>query len=216
VSEGVIHLVDDEPAVRVALGRLLRLRGHATREHDSAEAFLADVQAADAVCIIADLRMPGFSGLELQAELQRRGIEVPLIFLTGHGDVASSVTAMKGGAVDFLQKPVRDEELFRAVDEALSRAESAGGRRSARAAALDRLATLTAREREVLALVVAGRRNRQIGAVLGISEQTAKVHRMRGMAKLQLETVPDLVRLWGETGLEQPPSPPEREDPLLG
>jgi FixJ family two-component response regulator len=191
-----IHLVDDDDAVRTGLSRLLLLRGHAVCEHDSAERFLEDPAVRDAGCAVVDLRMPGLSGLELQAALRARGIAVPLIFLTGHGDVASSVTAMKAGAVDFLQKPVDPEELFRAVDGALALRAARDGERAARAEAAERLAQLSPREREVLGLVVGGLRNRQVAERLGISEQTAKVHRMHGMQKLRLETVPDLVRLW--------------------
>jgi FixJ family two-component response regulator len=140
------------------------------------------------------------SGLALQAVLAERGITVPIIFLTAHGDVPTSVIAMKGGAVDFLEKPVRDESLLRAIALAFEAAATSGEIRAVRAAASDRLAQLTPREREVVAQVVAGRRNKGIAQVLGISEQTVKVHRMRAMTKLGLETVPALIRLWSQQG----------------
>jgi FixJ family two-component response regulator len=196
----VIHVVDDDPAVRSALRRLLRLHGHDVQEHESAQALLDDPTAPKAGCIVLDLRMPGMSGLALQAVLAERGITVPIIFLTAHGDVPTSVIAMKGGAVDFLEKPVRDEALLRAIALALESAATSGEIRAARTAASDVLAQLTPREREVLAEVVAGRRNKGIAHVLGISEQTVKVHRMRAMKKLGLETVPALIRLWSQQG----------------
>ena len=177
----VIHLVDDDPWVRVALRRILRLRGHAVWEHESAEAFLNDRNAPGAACVLLDLRMPGLSGLQLQEELDRRGIDVPIIFLTAHGDVTTGVTAMKRGAIDFLQKPVRVEELMQAIDRALAKAMTIGEARVARARAAERLAVLTAREREVLQRVMSGRRNRRIADEMGITEQTVKVHRMRAM-----------------------------------
>ena len=204
----VIHLIDDDPWVRVALRRILRLRGHAVWEHESADSFLNDRNAPDAACILLDLRMPGHSGLQLQEELERRGIEVPIIFLTAHGDVGTSVSAMKHGAIDFLQKPGREEELLQAIDRALAKATTLEDRRQVRARAAERLAQLTAREREVLTLVMSGRRNRLIAEQMGITEQTLKVHRMRAMAKLELESVPDLIRLWEDAGEPAPPLAP--------
>lgn len=198
MSQGAVHLVDDDAAVRAGLGRLLRLHGHEVREHDSAEGALADPQVSSAGCLIVDLRMPGMSGLGLQAALTSRGIAVPCIFLTAHGDVRSSVVAMKGGAIDFLEKPVREDTLLTAVNQALSQAASSGEIRAAKEATRDLLARLTPREREVLDLVVAGRRNKGIAGILGISVQTVKVHRMRAMAKLGVETVPALMRIWAQ------------------
>jgi RNA polymerase sigma factor (sigma-70 family) len=211
----VIHIVDDDPWVRVAIRRILRLRGHAVWEHESAESFLTDRNASEAACVLLDLRMPGLSGLQLQAELERRGIDVPLIFLTAHGDVTSGVTAMKHGAIDFLQKPVREEDLLQAIDRALAKSVAQGDLRVARDEAKERLDQLTAREREVLELVVSGRRNRQIADEMGITEQTVKVHRMRAMAKLELSTVPDLMRLW-ETSGEPLPPPAQAPGPPAG
>jgi FixJ family two-component response regulator len=192
----VVHIVDDDAAVRRALSLILRLHGHPVREHDSAEAFLADANAAHAGCVILDLRMPGLSGTALQAELQRRGIDVPIVFLTAHGDVPTVATAMKGGAVDFLEKPVRKDELLGAVDGALPRAVAASELRAVRAEARQRLALLTPRERQVCELVAAGQRSARIAALLGISLQTAKVHRQRVMGKLGAASLADLVRAW--------------------
>ena len=204
----VIHLIDDDPWVRVALRRILRLRGHAVWEHESADSFLNDRNAPSAACILLDLRMPGLSGLQLQQELERRGVDVPIIYLTAHGDVATGVTAMKRGAIDFLQKPVREEELLQAIDRALAKAVTIEDRRRTRTLASERLAQLTVREREVLQFVMSGRRNRVVAEQMGITEQTVKVHRMRAMAKLGLESVPDLIRLWEDAGESVPPPAP--------
>jgi FixJ family two-component response regulator len=192
----VVHIVDDDAAVRRALSLLLRLHGQPVREHDSAQSFLADSQAAHAGCVVLDLRMPGMSGVALQAELHQRGIDVPIVFLTAHGDVPTVAAAMKEGATDFLEKPVRKEELLRAVEAALQRASARSKLHAVSAEARRRLHLLTPRERQVCELAANGGRNAAIAARLGISLQTAKVHRQRGMAKLGARTVPDLVRVW--------------------
>jgi two-component system response regulator FixJ len=191
-----VHIVDDDPAVRRALSLILRLHGRPVREHDSAKSFLADPTAAQAGCVVLDLRMPGMSGTALQAELQQRGIDVEIVFLTAFGDVPTVATAMKRGAADFLEKPVRKDELLRAVEGALQRSATRRTERAIRAEARRRLALLTPREREVCGLVASGLRSPQIAERLGVCIQTAKVHRHRGMAKLGAVTVPDLVRAW--------------------
>lgn len=200
MTAATVHLVDDDPAVRAALSRLLRLHGHEVCAHASAEAALEDPTVPQAGCLVLDLRMPGLTGLELQAALAKRGVTVPIVFLTAHGDVPSGVLAMKEGAVDFLEKPVHDDALLKAIGRALERAASSGEVQAVRESARARLGLLTPREREVLELVVVGRRNKGIAGVLGISEQTVKVHRMRAMTKLGLETVPALIRLWNQQG----------------
>lgn len=191
----VVHLVDDDPSVRRALGRLLAAAGHRCETHASAEAFLARQPDAGPGCAVIDLQLPGASGLELQARLAELGETLPLIFLTGRGDVPSSVRAMKGGAVDFLTKPVEAEALLAAIAAALERGRALHAARAAQAGVEARLARLTPREREVLDMVVAGRLNKQIAADLGVAEKTVKVHRARVMHKLEARTVADLVRL---------------------
>jgi two-component system response regulator FixJ len=197
-----VYLVDDDEAVRTALGRLLATLGYAVRTFPSGPAFLAEVAGLDPGCILLDLRMPGMSGLEVQQELASRGLTLPVVFLTAHGDLTTGVTAMKDGAVDFLQKPVREAVLLEALDHAWARLEGALHRRGAARRARARLALLTPRELEVIALVASGLRSRAIAARLRVSYQTAKVHRMRAMAKLGLRTLPELSRLLAEAEAE--------------
>jgi FixJ family two-component response regulator len=187
-----IHLVDDEAPVRDALARLFRAHGHAVVEHASAEGFLVHPASSQADCLVLDLRLAGISGLELQGELARRSIDVPIVFLTGHGDVVSGVTAMKAGAVDFLLKTTHPDVLVAAVHAALVRAAE----RATRAAARARRETLTPREGEVISAVVAGRRTKEIAAALGIEEQTVRIHRMRAMQKLGVDGIAELVTFW--------------------
>lgn len=190
-----VHLVDDDPGVRRALKRLLAAAGHACETWESAEAFLARPPSPAPGCAIVDLELPGASGLELQARLADHAEVLPLVFLTGRGDIAASVRAMKGGAVDFLTKPVEAAALLAAVAAALDRGRADRAARDALAEARERLDRLTPREREVLAMVVEGRLNKQIAGDLGIAEKTIKVHRARVMHKLGVRTVADLVRL---------------------
>lgn len=195
MSLGTVFVVDDEAAQRRALKRLLGAHEFAVHCFESAEAFLAGYDPAQSGCLLLDLRMPGASGLELQQELRRRGAELPIVFLTGHADVPTSVYSMKLGAVDVLQKPVNEAQLL----EALQRALTLDASRRRKAGELDadraRLATLTAREREVLDLVLAGRSNKQVAFALGIAERTVKLHRSRAIAKLGGASLPDVVRL---------------------
>jgi FixJ family two-component response regulator len=146
--------------------------------------------------MVLDLRMPGMSGTALQAELQQRGMDMEIVFLTAHGDVPTVAAAMKRGAADFLEKPVRKDELLRAVDGAVQRTAALREHRAICADARRRIALLTPREREVCALVASGMRNPQVAERLGVCIQTAKVHRHRGMAKLGAVTLPDLLRVW--------------------
>jgi FixJ family two-component response regulator len=191
----LLHIIDDDAAVRDSLGLLLELHGYATRMYPSAEAFLAVCASDWTGCVLADLRMPGCSGLELQAALQARGIALPLIIITAHGDVSAARTSLKAGAVDFLEKPLDTQQLLAAINTALQReaARRAAASETARIAAL--LERLTGREREVLDHVLAGRQNREIGAALKISARTAEAHKARLMAKLGVQRLPDLVRL---------------------
>ncbi|MBV6325496.1 response regulator transcription factor [Duganella violaceipulchra] len=191
-----VFLVDDQPAVLKALARLLGAAGFAVQPYASARAFL-DALAADGAdgCLVLDLAMPEMGGLALQQALAARANTLPIIFLTGHGDIDTGVRAMKLGAADFLTKPVDDERLIAAIHAALAQHRAA---RSA-GAELDeirqRLATLTPRETEVLHLVVEGLLNKQVAAALGTVEKTVKVHRARVMAKMQVRSVSALVRL---------------------
>ena len=194
-TAATVFIVDDDAPVRDSLAMLLELKGFRTRTFADSEAFLAAYRPEWPGCLVLDLRMPGMSGLELQAELERRGARLPVIIVTAHGDVATTRTALRGGAVDFIEKPVDDEALIAAITAALDR--DARGREDARERAeiAARMSRLTAREREVLALVAEGRHNREIAVVLGISPRTVEVYKARMMEKLQVRRLPDLVRL---------------------
>lgn len=191
----IIYIIDDDAAVRDSLGLLLGLQGYVTRVFASAGEFLDACTPDWTGCVLADLRMPGKSGLELQSELGVRGIALPLIIITAHGDVAAARTSLKAGAVDFLEKPLDSAQLIAAVQGALQR-EAERLRAADAAARTERLlARLTHREHEVLDLVIAGRHNREIAAALGISVRTVEAHKARVMAKLGVERLPDLLRL---------------------
>jgi FixJ family two-component response regulator len=194
-ERAVIHLVDDDAAVLRALGRLIAASGHVCETHASAEAFLTRREPEVAGCAIVDLCLPGADGLVLQSALVASDSACPVIFLTGKGDVETSVRAMKGGAVDFLTKPVEAAALLAAIDRALELDADARAARREREAFESRLMCLTPREREVLDGVVAGRLNKQIAGDLGVAEKTVKVHRARVMQKMEVRTVADLVRL---------------------
>jgi two-component system response regulator FixJ len=195
VKRRLVHLVDDDAAVRAAIGGLLAMTGHEVREYPSGR-HLLDGDALRDGCILLDLRMPELSGLEVQAELARRGIDLPIVFLTAHGDVLTGVAAMKHGAVDFLTKPVREAALLEALGQGFARLEAGAARRQSVREAQRRLTSLTPREREVIALVMEGLRNRAIATRLGITLQTAKVHRMRAMTKLGAGDMLQLARIW--------------------
>jgi FixJ family two-component response regulator len=190
-----VFLLDDEERVVVALGRLLQASGFVVRGFTSVEAFLDAHDPEIPGCLITDMSMPDMTGLELQAELDHRGDTRPIIFVTGRGDIRSSVQAMKAGAVTFLAKPVTREELASAVEEALAHDRASRLRRREAAEVSKRLATLTPREREVLELVATGRLNKQIAVQLGAAEKTIKVHRGRIMEKMQVRTATALVAL---------------------
>jgi FixJ family two-component response regulator len=198
--EGTVFLVDDDASVRRALTRLLRTAGLEVESFPSAEALLAEITATGPACVVADLRMPGLSGLDLQEELSRRGLDLPLLFISGHADVRSSVRAMKSGAIDFLQKPISDTALFEAVRQALARHREQQAARDDRDALESRFARLTPREREVYALVASGLLNKQVGYELGATEKTIKVHRARVMEKMEAGSLADLVRMAGRLG----------------
>lgn len=206
--EPVIFVIDDDPSIRRSVARLLRLEGFNVTPLDSAQELLDSCGSIEHACIILDIAMPGLSGLELQEALASRGISVPIIFLTGRGDLHTGVHAMKRGAVDFLTKPVRGAKLLAAVRDALARDRAAALGRAEVARVRRQLALLTPREYEVFEHVVAGKLNKQTAAELGTAEGTIKVHRARVMEKLQVESVADLVRLAERVGVKGSPASP--------
>ena len=189
-----IHIVDDDPAVRRAIARLLSLEDWEVCAYDSAESFLAQPLADRRGCVILDVGLPGQDGIALQVSMGERGVHLPVIFLTGHADVPLTVNAMRQGALDFLVKPVDATVLIAAIQRALRKDDRLRAQRERREATDSRLASLTPREREVLMHVMEGRLNKQIAADLGTAEKTVKVHRARGMEKMQVRSVAELVR----------------------
>jgi FixJ family two-component response regulator len=190
-----VFIVDDDASLRTALQRLLGAHGCRCIVFDSAEAFLAQNDPATPGCLLLDVQLPGLDGLALQRSLQQLGLALPIIFLTGHGDIPMTVRAMQAGAVNFLTKPVSAAALFPAVDAALAQDARSRQERAAGDAWQQRLASLTPRERQVLDGVVAGRLNKQIATELGIVEQTVKYHRARIMERMQVHSVAELVNL---------------------
>jgi FixJ family two-component response regulator len=190
-----VFVVDDDAAVRKAVSRLLRSAGIAVAVFASPREFLAQYDPHTPGCLVLDIAMPGFNGLQLQTALGKKGSILPIIFLTGHGDVSKSVQAMKGGAIDFLTKPVNAKNLLPAIHAAIER-DAVGRREGAKLSEIRaRLATLTPRELEVLEHVVIGKLNKQIASDLGITQSTIKMHRARVMTKMKVQAVAELVRL---------------------
>jgi FixJ family two-component response regulator len=196
-----IFLVDDEPAIVKAMSRLLRTRGYDVRAFTSPQDFLANHDSAVPGCAIFDLSMPGLNGLELQEAMKARGFVRPVIFMTGKGDIPTSVRAMKAGAIDFLTKPVSEQEIFAAIARAEKQDTDARQVQAEKTSIQAKMATLTPREQQVMAHVVSGRLNKQIAGDLGTVEKTIKVHRSRVMGKMGVRTVADLVRLVGKARL---------------
>ena len=197
----VVFVVDDDPDVRDAVGLLLRVRGYETALFSSAEDFLGVLAPTASGCLVVDIRMPGMSGLELQQELARRGSLLPVVVLTGHGDVNSARRALRAHAIDFLTKPFKEADLLSAIEQgfAIERERLAQTRAVAAGQAL--VATLTAREREVAALLATGAQNLAIARQLSISPRTVEIHKARCMEKLGARTLADLVRIADRTGL---------------
>jgi FixJ family two-component response regulator len=195
-----VYVVDDDPAVRRSLWRLLRSGGYEVASFASAEEFLEKLEVDAAGCAVLDLAMPGLDGLALQRRLAEREVPMPVLFLTGRGDIPASVKAMKAGAEDFLTKPVDERVLFAALQRAFERGRREREEQRRLSDARERLEALTPREREVLDGVVGGRLNKQIAGALGISEKTVKVHRARVMEKLGASSVAELVRLADRAG----------------
>ena len=190
-----VFIVDDDSSVRRALKRLVSCQEVTVRTCASAHEFLDQGPTEGPACVILDVRLPGRSGLDLQEELADRDHQIPIIFISGHGDIPMTVRAMKAGAVDFLEKPFDEQTLLESIHRALDLDRKRQGEKEERARIGGRYATLTPREREVMELVVRGLLNKQIGGRLGTSEKTIKVHRGRVMAKMEAESLPDLVRL---------------------
>jgi FixJ family two-component response regulator len=196
----IVYVVDDDASFRKAVSRLLRTAGLEVEVLASAQEFLEHPMADRPSCLILDVRMPGPSGIDLQSALQEARRDIPIVFMTGHGDVSTSVRAMKDGAVDFLEKPFRAPELLACVQRGLARSEQSRGERAERAAIERRFATLTSRERDVLRLVVTGLLNKQIAGELGIAEKTVKIHRGQVMHKMEAGSVAELVPMAQKLG----------------
>jgi FixJ family two-component response regulator len=202
--EPVVYVIDDDASVRASIESLLRSVGHTVVTFDSTQSFLRFSRPEGPACVVLDVRMPGASGLELQRELAAAGSFIPIIFVTGHGDIAMSVAAMKAGALEFLTKPFRDQDLL----DAVHRGVEEDRRRSSRESHLDvlreRYASLTSREQQVMRMAAGGLLNKQIAAELALSEVTVKVHRAHAMQKMQARSLPELVRISDALGAVRP------------
>jgi FixJ family two-component response regulator len=201
-SRPTVFIVDDDGAIRDSIGNLIRSVGLNVRLFATAREFLGTPEPDVPACVVLDVRLPGLSGLDCQRQLVEAGFRAPVVFISAHGDIPMSVRAMKDGAMDFIIKPFRDQDLLDAVQHALERD---GRRREAdreTAGLRERYASLTIREREVLAWMIGGRLNKQIAGELGTSEITVKVHRGHVMRKMHAESIPELVRMGGRLGID--------------
>jgi RNA polymerase sigma factor (sigma-70 family) len=194
-AEQVVLVIDDDPSMRAAIKELIEAVGLTCQTFGSGKEFLEANLPDVPRCLVLDVRLPGLSGLNLQRELTERNIQIPIIFITGHGDIPMTVQAMKAGAVEFLTKPFRDQDLLDAIEQATERDRLARGQRIEMGELEERHETLTPREREVMRLVVAGLLNKQIAAELDISEKTVNVHRSQVMQKMRAESLAELVRM---------------------
>jgi len=197
-----VFVIDDDASMRRALSYLLASAGYKVETYSSAKAFLTRENYEGVGCILLDVRMPGLNGMELQEKLLRSAQSMPIIFLTGHGEIAMGVEAMKKGAVDFLTKPCDDEQLLAAIRTAIAKAFQASAHFEAAKAVRSRIELLTPREKEILRYIITGMLNKQIAGKLGIAEITVKIHRGRIMQKLSAGSVADLVRLAEKAGIE--------------
>jgi FixJ family two-component response regulator len=205
-EEPVVFVVDDDRAVREATRSLIASVGLRVQTYESAQDFLRSPRPDAPACLVLDVRLPGLSGLDLQRELAVGGAQIPIIFITGHADVPMTVQAMKAGAAEFLTKPFRDQQLLDAIQQAIDRDRVERRQKAELAELRRRYESLTPREREVMALVVAGLLNKQAAAELGTSEVTVKVHRAQVMRKMRADSVADLVRMAGRLGVPAPSS----------
>jgi FixJ family two-component response regulator len=199
--ETTVFVIDDDKAVRTAIRNLLESVGIRVETFNSPQDFLKADRKNVPGCLVLDVRLQGISGLDFQKQLAAANIETPIIFITGHGDIPMTVQAMKAGAVDFLTKPFRDQDFLDAIQKAVERDRDGRAQEAEVTESRRRFNSLTPREREVMALVVAGKLNKQIAAELGTSETTAKVHRGQVMKKMQVQSLPDLVRIAERLGL---------------
>jgi len=207
-AAALVYVVDDDPSVRRALTRLVRSAGHEVEAYGSAREFLEHACGERTpACVVLDVQLPDLSGLELQRELDAR---LPIVFLTGHGDIAMTVGAIKAGATDFLTKPVRDDDLLRAIDLALARSVEVSKSIHELEELRSRVGRLTVREREVMNLVVLGRLNKQVACELGTVEKTVKAHRARVMQKMEVSSLAELVRIADKVAVTNPPTTPTR------
>jgi FixJ family two-component response regulator len=197
----IVFIVDDDLSVRRTTERLVRTAGFNVQAFTSAREFLNNPRPDGPACLILDVRMPGLDGMQLQQELAQSGIRIPIIFITGHGDIPMSVRAMKAGAVEFLTKPFRSRSLLEAIHAAIERDRTAHKERLESEELRQRYEQLTAREREVMTLVVAGMLNKQVAGELATTERTIKFHRANIMQKMQVESLADLVRIAGRLGV---------------
>jgi FixJ family two-component response regulator len=195
MTEPRVHIVDDDDAMRDSLKWLLESRGLEVELYDSAETFLKAFDNSFCGCLVLDVRMPGMNGLELYEQLQARASTLPVIFITGHGDVPMAVSALKKGAADFIEKPFKDQDMLRLIEACMTQDRASAAKRAESASVAQRRDSLTQREREVLDLVVAGKLNKQIADELGISIKTVEVHRSRVMQKMGANSVAELVQL---------------------
>ena len=200
-EEAVVFVVDDDSAAREAIRSLLDSVGLRVETFGSAQEFLASQRPDAPACLVLDVRLPGVSGLDFQRDLAARNVAIPIIFITGHGDIPMSVEAMKAGAMEFLTKPFRGQVLLDAIHKAIERDRAARQEQSKVAALRERLATLTPREREVMQLVISGLLNKQIASEFGASERTVKIHRGQVMRKMGAKSLPDLVRMAERLGI---------------
>jgi FixJ family two-component response regulator len=205
-TDAMVFVVDDDAPMRESLKNLIRSVGLRVELFASAQEFLRSKRPDRPSCLVLDVRLPGLSGLDLQRRTGDAGIEIPIVFITGHGDIPMSVRAMKAGAVEFLTKPFRDQDLLDAIQQALERDGKARDQRAALEELRSRFASLTSREREVMKRVVAGLLNKQIGAELGTSETTVKIHRHQVMEKMGAGSLPELVRMADRLGVVVPKS----------
>ena len=205
-GQTTVFVVDDDKAVCRSLERLIRSAGWIVEAFASAREFLERAPSAGTGCVLLDVQMPGIAGPELHDRMLERGFTLPVVFLTAHGDVPTSVQAMKKGAVDFLLKPVDEEVLLDTIRRAVERHAAERARQKERQDIAERLHRLSSREREVMDHVIRGRLNKQIAGVLGISEKTVKVHRARVMDKMEVGSVAELVHLWDMAGMPSSPA----------